>query len=63
MRRVGSSMALLGRCTEVVHSEPDFGPEEIRSYLKVTGWTPVSGGDVAELWSLPGPSDEVVLVP
>ncbi|MEU0693719.1 hypothetical protein ABZ349_06980 [Streptomyces niveus] len=42
---------------------PDFGPEEIRSYLKVTGWAPVSGGDVAELWSLPGPADEVVLVP
>ncbi|BBC36287.1 uncharacterized protein SGFS_075810 [Streptomyces graminofaciens] len=47
----------------MVHSEPDFGPEEIRSYLKVTGWTPVSGGTVAELWSLPGPSEEVVLVP
>lgn len=47
----------------MVHSEPDFGPEEIRSYLKVTGWTPVSGGVVAELWSLPGPADEVVLVP
>lgn len=47
----------------MVNSEPDFGPEEIRSYLKVTGWTPVSGGDVAELWSLPGPADEVVLVP
>ncbi|MEU0525299.1 hypothetical protein [Streptomyces niveus] len=44
-------------------STPDFGPEEIRSYLKVTGWAPVSGGDVAELWSLPGPADEVVLVP
>lgn len=42
---------------------PDFGPEEIRSYLKVTGWAPVSGGDVAELWRLPGPADEVVLVP
>ncbi|MFI6941950.1 hypothetical protein ACIBI4_21985 [Streptomyces sp. NPDC050418] len=47
----------------MVHVEPDFGPEEIRSYLKVTGWSPVSGGDVAELWSLPGPADEVVLVP
>ncbi|QJT04650.1 hypothetical protein G9272_33715 [Streptomyces asoensis] len=47
----------------MVHPEPDFGPEEIRSYLKVTGWTPVSGGAVAELWRLPGPSDEVVLVP
>ncbi|RMB83610.1 hypothetical protein [Streptomyces shenzhenensis] len=42
---------------------PGFGPEEIRSYLKVTGWAPVSGGDVAELWRLPGPADEVVLVP
>ncbi|KAB8163757.1 hypothetical protein FH609_019025 [Streptomyces sp. 3MP-14] len=41
----------------------DFGPDEMRSYLKVTGWTPVSGGDVAELWTLPGPADEVVLVP
>ncbi|MGW4222525.1 hypothetical protein ACWEG1_03620 [Streptomyces bauhiniae] len=41
----------------------DFGPEKIRSYLKVTGWAPVSGGAVAELWSLPGLADEVVLVP
>ncbi|MGW1224238.1 hypothetical protein [Streptomyces sp. NPDC002530] len=40
-----------------------FGPEEIRSYLKVTGWSPVSQGAVAELWRLPGPSEEVVLVP
>ncbi|MFD0505167.1 hypothetical protein ACFQ0G_24345 [Streptomyces chiangmaiensis] len=40
-----------------------FGPEQIRSYLKVTGWAPVSGGSVAELWNLPGPADEVVLVP
>ncbi|MGK5693115.1 hypothetical protein ACSNOJ_09420 [Streptomyces sp. URMC 128] len=47
----------------MVDNGPDFGPGEIRSYLKVTGWAPVSGGDVAELWSLPGPADEVVLVP
>ncbi|MFP8903950.1 hypothetical protein [Streptomyces atacamensis] len=47
----------------MVYTEPDFGPKEIRSYLKVTGWAPISGGDVAELWSLPGPADEVVLVP
>ncbi|MEW2095118.1 hypothetical protein ACIG8K_18205 [Streptomyces halstedii] len=47
----------------MVDITPGFGPEEIRSYLKVTGWAPVSGGDVAELWSLPGPADEVVLVP
>ncbi|MFC4606867.1 hypothetical protein ACFO9E_03350 [Streptomyces maoxianensis] len=47
----------------MVVTNPDFGPEEIRSYLKVTGWAPVSGGDVAELWSLPGPAEEVVLVP
>lgn len=40
-----------------------FGPDEIRSYLKVTGWSTVSGGDVAELWRLPGPTEEVVLVP
>ncbi|MGW5674097.1 hypothetical protein ACWEV4_03300 [Streptomyces sp. NPDC003860] len=40
-----------------------FGPAEIRSYLKVTGWTTVSGSDVAELWRLPGPTEEVVLVP
>jgi hypothetical protein len=47
----------------MVDNYANFGPEEIRSYLKVTGWAPVSGGDVAELWSLPGPADEVVLVP
>ncbi|MFJ9213502.1 hypothetical protein [Streptomyces sp. NPDC102264] len=47
----------------MVHADPNFGPNEMRNYLKVTGWTPVSGGDVAELWSLPGPADEVVLVP
>ncbi|MFB6616168.1 hypothetical protein ACFCV9_18470 [Streptomyces sp. NPDC056367] len=47
----------------MVDINPDFGPEEIRSYLKVTGWSPVSGGDVAELWNLPGPAEEVVLVP
>ncbi|MGM9467117.1 hypothetical protein [Streptomyces murinus] len=47
----------------MVHADPSFGPNEMRNYLKVTGWTPVSGGDVAELWSLPGPADEVVLVP
>ncbi|MFD7069763.1 hypothetical protein ACFV97_21320 [Streptomyces sp. NPDC059913] len=40
-----------------------FGPDEIRSYLKVTGWATVSGGEVAELWRLPGPTEEVVLVP
>lgn len=42
---------------------PGFGPEEIRSYLKVAGWSPVSGSDLAELWRLPGSSEEVVLVP
>ncbi|MGE7389357.1 hypothetical protein ACQKM2_28180 [Streptomyces sp. NPDC004126] len=41
----------------------NYGPAEIRSYLRVAGWAPVSGGDVAELWTLPGPADEVVLVP
>ncbi|MEU5213233.1 hypothetical protein [Streptomyces sp. NPDC020742] len=46
-----------------MHSKLDFAPEEIRSYLKVTGWSPVSGGPLAELWSLPGPAEEVVLVP
>ncbi|MEV0373139.1 hypothetical protein AB0I10_25505 [Streptomyces sp. NPDC050636] len=46
-----------------MHSKLDFAPEEIRSYLKVTGWSPVSGGALAELWSLPGPAEEVVLVP
>ena len=45
------------------YTKPTFGPEEIRSYLKVAGWSPVSGGDLAELWSLPGPAEEVVLVP
>ncbi|MCX4646997.1 MULTISPECIES: hypothetical protein [unclassified Streptomyces] len=40
-----------------------FGPDEIRSYLKVTGWSTVSGSDVAELWRLPGPTERVVLVP
>ncbi|MFI5800491.1 hypothetical protein [Streptomyces sp. NPDC051677] len=43
--------------------ELPFGPDEIRSYLKVTGWSTVSGSDVAELWRLPGPTEEVVLVP
>ena len=43
--------------------ELELGPEQIRSYLKVTGWSPVSGGDLAELWSLPGPGEEVVLIP
>lgn len=43
--------------------ELELDPEQIRSYLKVTGWSPVSGGDLAELWSLPGPGDEVVLIP
>ncbi|MFE3626091.1 hypothetical protein [Streptomyces goshikiensis] len=47
----------------MVDINPDFGPDEIRSYLKVTGWSPVSGGDVAQLWNLPGPAEEVVLVP
>ncbi|MFL4494701.1 hypothetical protein ACJ6WD_26130 [Streptomyces sp. VTCC 41912] len=46
-----------------MHSKLDFAPKEIRSYLKVTGWSPVSGGALAELWSLPGPAEEVVLVP
>jgi hypothetical protein len=47
----------------VTHTAPDFGLAENRSYLKVTGWSPVSGGDLAELWNLPGPAEEVVLVP
>ncbi|UNO42475.1 hypothetical protein [Streptomyces sp. MST-110588] len=47
----------------MVRIDPDFGPEEIRSYLKVTGWSPVSGSDLAELWRLPGSAEEVVLVP
>ncbi|MET9221312.1 hypothetical protein ABZX65_21400 [Streptomyces sp. NPDC003300] len=47
----------------MAHNELEFGPEQVRSYLKVTGWTPVSGGDLAELWSLPGPAEEVVLIP
>ncbi|MBL1102656.1 hypothetical protein [Streptomyces coffeae] len=47
----------------MANSQPGFGPGEIRSYLKVTGWSPVSGGPFAELWSLPGPAEEVVLVP
>lgn len=37
--------------------------DEIRSYLKVTGCSTVSGSDVAELRRLPGPAEEVVLVP
>jgi hypothetical protein len=47
----------------MVETAPDFGPSEIRSYLRVSGWTPVDGGPLAELWSLPGLPDEVVLVP
>ncbi|WP_419997797.1 hypothetical protein [Streptomyces boninensis] len=46
-----------------MNSDLNLGPDEIRSYLKVSGWSPVSGGDFAELWSLPGPTEEVVLVP
>ncbi|MGV9315535.1 hypothetical protein ACWDR0_25625 [Streptomyces sp. NPDC003691] len=47
----------------MVTDELPFGPAEIRSYLKVTGWSTVSGGDIAELWRLPGPTEEVILVP
>ncbi|MEU3559349.1 hypothetical protein [Kitasatospora sp. NPDC006786] len=47
----------------MVDSTLAFGPNEIRSYLKVNGWAPVDGGELAELWSLPGFADEVVLVP
>ncbi|MFF2548152.1 hypothetical protein ACFVUY_37120 [Kitasatospora sp. NPDC058063] len=47
----------------MVDSALAFGPNEIRSYLKVNGWAPVDGGELAELWSLPGLADEVVLVP
>lgn len=47
----------------MVNDVPDFGPSEIRSYLRVSGWAPVDGGELAELWSLPGLADEVVLVP
>ncbi|GLW58286.1 hypothetical protein [Kitasatospora phosalacinea] len=47
----------------MVDGTPDFGPNEVRSYLRVNGWAPVDGGDLAELWSLPGFADEVVLVP
>ncbi|MFG2694785.1 hypothetical protein [Kitasatospora sp. NPDC048407] len=47
----------------MVEITPDFGPNEIRSYLKVGGWTRMDGGELAELWTLPGLADEVVLVP
>jgi len=47
----------------MVEKPIDFGPNEVRSYLRVNGWAPVDGGDLAELWSLPGLPDEVVLVP
>lgn len=47
----------------MVDDAPGFGPNEIRSYLRVNGWAPVDGGELAELWNLPGLADEVVLVP
>ncbi|MBC2873842.1 MULTISPECIES: hypothetical protein [Streptomyces] len=47
----------------MVQVKPDFGPGEIRSYLKVSGWSPVSGSELAELWRFRDCEDKVVLVP
>ncbi|MEU5187943.1 hypothetical protein AB0G83_12520 [Streptomyces klenkii] len=47
----------------MVQVKPDFGPGEIRSYLKVSGWSPVSGSELAELWRFRDSEDKVVLVP